>query len=65
MVEVCSAVAGCAGAGAGSRFQKAVVVVMMVVVGIGRVVYVVSRVVLSSRKRGSIVAVNCSRNQLN
>jgi hypothetical protein len=52
----CSAVAGCAGAGAGSRFQK-------VVVGMGRVVSVVSRVVRSNRKGGIIVAVNSNRNQ--
>ena len=51
VLVVSGAVAGCAGAGAGSRFQKAVVVeVLVVVVGIGRVVYVVSRVVLSSRR---------------
>jgi len=59
VVVECGAVAGCAGAGAGSRFQKVVVVV----VGMGRVVSVVSRVVRSSRKRGIIAAVNSNRNQ--
>jgi hypothetical protein len=58
VVVECGAVAGCAGAGAGSRFQKVVVVV-----GMGRVVSVVSRVVRRSRKRGIIVAVNSNRNQ--